>query len=63
MLRFAVESKDVFRKGEDRTALLIEDSSLVPLSTGLDETAVLDPACIITAGAAKNTYFTIETAR
>ena len=62
-LRFGVESKDVFRKGNDPVALLFDDSSMVPLSTGLTETAVLDPACIISHGDAKNTYFVIDPTR
>jgi hypothetical protein len=62
-LRFGVESKDVFRKGADPVALLFEDSSMVPLSTGLTETANLDPACIIASGDAKNTYFVMDSPR
>jgi hypothetical protein len=61
--RFSVEVKDVFSSTDSHTALLEMDSELVPLTTGESETAALDPACIITGGTAKNTYFISESAR
>ena len=55
--RFGIEAKDAYRKGEDPVYQLIEDSALVPMSTGLTETAAIDPAVIDTKTYSTNTYF------
>lgn len=55
--QFGIEAKEAFRSGEDPVAGLMSDSSLVPMITGLDETATLDPACILTGKLNRNTYF------
>jgi hypothetical protein len=54
---FGVETKDVFLIGTDPVAALMLDSDWVPMSTGLTETTILDPACISTSDQTKNTYF------
>ena len=55
--RFGIEAKDAYRKGDNPVYQLTEDSALVPMSTGLTETAAIDPAAIDTKTYSTNTYF------
>ena len=54
---FGIEVKGAFRQGEDPVASLMNDSVMVPMTVGLNETTVLEPACIITNDELRNTYF------
>ena len=58
---FGIEARGAFREGDNWVAGLMNDSVLVPMSTGLNETAQLEPACIITNSTLRNTYFIPET--
>lgn len=55
--RFGIEAKDAFRKGQNPVAALYDDSNLVPMITELTEKVSMNPACIITSGEKRNTYF------
>lgn len=54
---FGIEAKGAFKQGEDSVAALMQDSVLVPMTVGQNETATLEPACIITNDELRNTYF------
>lgn len=54
---FGIEAKGAFKQGEDPVAALMKDSVMVPMTVGLNETTVLEPACIITNDELRNTYF------
>jgi len=55
--RFGIEAKDAYRKGDDPVFQLNEDSNLVPMTIGLNETAAIDTAVIDTKSYTANTYF------
>ena len=55
--RFGIEAKDAYSKDGNPVYQLLEDSNLVPMTTGLTETAAIDPAMIDTKSYAANTYF------
>ena len=54
---FGVEVREAFRKNDDPVWALKQDSDLVPMSIGLEETADLIPACIKTDAFSFNTCF------
>jgi hypothetical protein len=54
---FGVEVREAFRKGEDPVWALKQDSDMVPMSIGLEESADLIPACIKTDAYSYNTCF------
>lgn len=55
--RFGIEAKDAYSKSGNPVYQLLEDSNLVPMSTGLNETTAIDPAAIDTKSYTANTYF------
>lgn len=57
IFKFFVEYDDVFKLGNDRYGKLKQDFSLVPVITGLTETALPDLPLIYTSGPWKNMYF------
>ena len=58
--KIGIEALDVYKKGNDVTALLLEDFNQVPIIVGLDETANFPHNAFSCAGATKNIYFIIE---
>ena len=55
-LRFGI-APTAFRPGEDPVTALMADCDMVPMITGLGETAHLDVPCMQTAEFSRNTYF------
>jgi hypothetical protein len=53
---FHCERDDVFLKDGDPVGLLTDDINGVPVVTGLNNTADIDPACFITKGSKINTW-------
>lgn len=56
---FDVELEDLFSKDGDKTALLKDDLNFVPIITGLNETAKIEPAAFQTLGDNVNTVVDI----
>ena len=57
--QFTVEREAVFEKNNDPVALLREDLHGVPIIDGLEDTANLLPAALITSGKNINTWLSI----
>ena len=56
---FGIEAKGAFHIGENPVSGLMTDSAMVPMTVGLAETVMLDPACILVDDQLRNTYFQI----
>lgn len=61
IFEFGIEARGAYKEGDNWVGGLMNDSVMVPMSTGLNETAELEPACIITNSTLRNTYFIPET--
>ena len=55
--QFGIDARDAFKKDQDPVAGLMEDCNLTPLNIGLNESADLIPACMLTDSLSRNTYF------
>lgn len=59
-LEFGIEQREVYGSRENPVASLMDDSVMVPMSVGLDESVIINPACIITNDELRNTYFMLD---
>ena len=59
-LEFGIEQREVYGLRDNPVAKLMDDSVMVPMSVGLDESVDIDPACIITNDELRNTYFMLD---
>ena len=58
--KIGVEAVDVFRIGDNLSAILTQDFDQVPVITGLTETAKFNSPVFVCAGPLKNIYFKLE---
>lgn len=54
---FAIEFRDLYRLDSDSVGLLVNDFSVIPVITNLDETAIPPMPMFYTGGSSKNIYF------
>jgi hypothetical protein len=54
--QFDTEREDVFRKGNDAVALLVEDLNGVPVIDGLNNSVDLNPSAFVSIGAKPNIW-------